>query len=144
MFAQPVAGAFDVDDDGMVQQAVEQGGPGAGSPWRTAANGSGAGCVEVRRQEQRVAALASDGPQALSAAEKERLMALGDDVETAWTHPAATAETRKGIVRAVLEQVVVRLADDRIELLLHSCGGDHTRLNVPRARTGEHRRRTDA
>ena len=99
---------------------------------------------EVRRQEQRVASRAAEGPQALSAAEKERLMALGDDVETAWTHPAATAETRKGIVRAVLEQVVVRLADDRIELLLHWCGGDHTRLNVPRARTGEHRWRTDA
>lgn len=99
---------------------------------------------EARRQEQRVAALASEGPQALSAAEKERLAALGDDVGAAWAHPAATAETRKGIVRAVLEQIVVRLADDRIELLLHWCGGDHTRLDVPRARTGEHRWRTDA
>ena len=99
---------------------------------------------EVRRQEQRVAALESEGPRPLSAAEKERLMALGDDVGTAWAHPAATAETRKGIVRAVLEQVVVRLAGDRIELLLHWCGGDHTRLHVPRARTGEHRWRTDA
>ena len=99
---------------------------------------------EVRRQEQRVAAPASEGPQAPSAAERERLMALGDDVGAAWAHPAATAATRKGIVRAVLEEIVVGLADDRIELLLHWCGGDHTRLNVPRARTGENRWRTDA
>ena len=99
---------------------------------------------EVRRQEQRVAAPASEGPPALSAAEKERLTALGDDVGAAWAHPAATAATRKGIVRAVLEEIVVGLADDRIELLLHWCGGDHTRLNVPRARTGENRWRTDA
>ena len=103
-----------------------------------------AGLGEVRRREQRVAALAADGSQALSAAEEERLVALGDDVGTAWAHPAATAATRKGIVRALLEQVVVRLADDRVELLLHWCGGDHTRLHVPRARTGEHRWRTDA
>ncbi|MCY4393570.1 MAG: recombinase family protein [Rhodospirillaceae bacterium] len=95
--------------------------------------------AEVRRQEERLAALAAERPEALSHGEKERLMALGEDLATAWTHPDATAETRKGILRAVLEEIVVTLTDGRIDLLLHWRGGDHTRLSVPRNRTGQHR-----
>ena len=95
--------------------------------------------AEVRRQEERLAALAADRPETLSPEEKERLMALGEDLATAWTRPGATAERRKSILRAVLEEIVVTLADGRIDLLLHWCGGDHTRLSVPRNRTGQHR-----
>ena len=46
-------------------------------------------------------------------------MALGDDLPAAWSHPSATAETRKKILRAVLEEIVVTLEEDRIDLLLH-------------------------
>ena len=53
-----------------------------------------------------------------------------------WAHPGATAETRKRILRTVLEEIVCTLAEDRIELLLHWRGGDHTRLTVARNRTG--------
>ena len=66
-------------------------------------------------------------------------MALGDDLSTAWSRPDATAETRKAILRAVLEEIVVTLADGCVDLLLHWRGGDHTRLSVPRNRTGQHR-----
>ena len=100
--------------------------------------------AEVRGQEEKLAALAADRPEALSHGEKERLMTLGEDLATAWTHPDATAETRKGILRAVLEEIVVTLADGRIDLLLHWRGGDHTRLSVPRNRTGQHRWATSA
>ena len=95
--------------------------------------------AEVRRQEERLAASVAAPPEALSCAEKRRLMALGDDLSTAWSHPGATAETRKAILRAVLEEIVVTLADGRVDLLLHWRGGDHTRLSVPRNRTGQHR-----
>ena len=95
--------------------------------------------AEVHRQEERLATLADDRPEALSQEEKERLMVLGEDLATAWTHPDAKAETRKSILRAVLEEIVVTLADGRIDLLLHWRGGDHTRLSVPRNRTGQHR-----
>lgn len=95
--------------------------------------------AEMRRQEERLAALAADRPKVLSHGEKERLMALGEDLATAWTHPGATAETRKSILRAVLEEIVVTLTDGRIDLLLHWRGGDHTRLSVPRNRKGQHR-----
>ena len=95
--------------------------------------------AEVRRQEERLTAIAAARPEALSGAEKQRLIALGDDLSTAWSHPDATAETRKAILRAVLEEIVVTLADGRIDLLLHWRGGDHTRLSVPRNRSGQHR-----
>ena len=95
--------------------------------------------AEVRRQEERLAGSAAAPPEALSGAERQRLMALGDDLATAWSHPEATAETRKAILRAVLKEIVVTLADGRVDLLLHWRGGDHTRLSVPRNRTGQHR-----
>ena len=71
-------------------------------------------------------------------------MALGADLEAAWSHPGATAETRKRILRTVLEEVVATLTEARIELVIHWCGGDHTRLAVPRNRTGQHRWSSDA
>jgi hypothetical protein len=99
--------------------------------------------AEVQRHEERLAAIGSESP-ALSAAEKDRLLALGADLETAWAHPGATAETRKRILRTVLEEIVCTVAEGRIELLLHWRGGDHTRLTVARNRTGQHRWSSDA
>ncbi len=98
----------------------------------------------MQQQEERIAGLTAAHPEALSPAEHDRLLALGADLETAWTHPSATAQTRKRIVRAILEEIVVKLAAEHIELLLHWRGGDHTRLTVPRNRTGQHRWCTDA
>jgi excisionase family DNA binding protein len=99
--------------------------------------------AEVQRQEERLAAIDAGKPS-LSAAETERLLSLGGDLEAAWSHPGATAETRKRILRAVLEEVVATLTEQRIELLLHWRGGDHTRLSVLRNRTGLHRWSSDA
>ena len=100
--------------------------------------------AEVQHQEERLAGVAAAQPERLSAVETDRLITLGDDLEAAWNHPGASAETRKRILRAVLEEIVVTLADGRIELLLHWRGGDHTRLSVRRNRTGQHRWSTDA
>ena len=98
----------------------------------------------VQQQEERLAALAAAQPESLSPVETDRLMNLGADLETVWNHPSASAETRKRILRTVLEEIVVTLAEGRIELLLHWRGGDHTRLSVRRNRTGQHRWSTDA
>ena len=88
--------------------------------------------AEVQRQEERLAAMAARRPDGLACEEKDRLMALGADLETAWSHPGAAAETRKRILRAVLEEIVATLTEERIELVIHWRGGDHTRLAVPR------------
>ncbi len=97
----------------------------------------------VQQQEERLAGLAAAQPESLSVAETDRLVTLGADLEAVWNHPGASAETRKRILRAVLEEIVVTLADGRIEFLLHWRGGDHTWLSVRRNRTGQHRWSTD-
>jgi excisionase family DNA binding protein len=96
--------------------------------------------VEVRSLEERLAAHASERPEeAPSAAERGRLMALGADLEAAWRHPRATAETRKRILRTAIAEIVARVADRTIDLVIHWQGGDHTRLIVPKNRPGQHR-----
>jgi excisionase family DNA binding protein len=69
-------------------------------------------------------------------------MALADDLPRAWNHPAATAETRKRILRTVLEEIVVRVDADHLQLKLHWTGGDHTALELPKTRHGGHRWKT--
>ena len=99
--------------------------------------------VEAQGQEERLAAIGADKPS-LCATERERLLSLGEDLGAAWSHPGATAESRKRVLRAVLEEIVATLTDERIELLVHWRGGDRTRLCVPRNRTGQHRYGSDA
>jgi excisionase family DNA binding protein len=100
--------------------------------------------VEVRRLEERLAEIGTTRPDVVSPTEQERLLALGADLETVWRHPRATAEMRKRILRTAIAEIVATLADSAIELVVHWQGGDHTRLSVPRNRTGQHRWRCDA
>jgi DNA invertase Pin-like site-specific DNA recombinase len=89
--------------------------------------------------EEELASLVRQHPAALSDAERLRLLQLGTDLGAAWHHPAATAVTRKRIIRAVLHEVVARVDGEQIELLLHWQGGDHTRLAVRKNRRGQTR-----
>jgi DNA invertase Pin-like site-specific DNA recombinase len=93
----------------------------------------------ICRLEGEIAALATKRPLALGEKERQELMQLGADLERAWVHPAATAATRKRILRAVLCEIVVRLDGDQIELILHWQGGDHTALKVKKNGVGKHR-----
>jgi excisionase family DNA binding protein len=94
--------------------------------------------------EERLTAIGTTRPEVVSASEQDRLMTLGADLEAVWQHPCATAETRKRILRTAISEIVVKLADSTIELVIHWQGGDHTRLSVPRNQTGQHRWRCDA
>lgn len=98
-----------------------------------------AALVAVKTVEDELEALASQRPDTLGEDERQRLLEMGADLEAAWQHPAATPATRKRIIRAVLNEIVVRVEDDQIQLLLHWQGGDHTALTVRKNRTGQHR-----
>ena len=93
----------------------------------------------VRTLEEELEALIRQRPAALSAEERQRLLQMGADLEAAWHHPTANAVTRKRIIRVVLREVVARVEDDQIQLLLHWQGGDHTRLTVRKNRRGQTR-----
>jgi excisionase family DNA binding protein len=97
----------------------------------------------VGRIEDEIRNERADQPVAVSDDERAALLALAEDLPRLWNHPAASAGTRKRILRAVLNEIVVTVEADRLHLLLHWQGGDHTRLEVMKTRTGEHRWKTD-
>jgi excisionase family DNA binding protein len=97
----------------------------------------------VARIEDEIRSEHAEQPAALSDDERAALLALADDLPRLWNHPAASAETRKRILRAVLNEIVITVEPDRLHLALHWQGGDHTRLEVVKNRTGQHRWKTD-
>ena len=52
--------------------------------------------------------------EALSADEREDYLALGADLERAWTHERASPERRKRIVRAVLGEIVATVQGNQM------------------------------
>lgn len=89
----------------------------------------------VRREAQ---------PPALHASERDELLALAEDLPRMWNDPAAAVATRKRLLRALAEEIVVRVEPGRLRLKLHWKGGDHTALEVPKNLTGQHRWKTSA
>jgi DNA invertase Pin-like site-specific DNA recombinase len=84
----------------------------------------------VHRIEGEIAAIVSSKPAPLGERERQQLMQLGADLELAWSHPAATAATRKRILRTALNEIVIRKEGAIIHAVLHWQGGDHTALQV--------------
>jgi excisionase family DNA binding protein len=97
----------------------------------------------VARLEEQIRNLHNEQPRALHDDERATLLALADDLPQVWNHPTASNETRKRILRAVLEEIIVTVEADRLRLVLHWQGGDHTRLEVAKNRIGQNRWKTD-
>jgi hypothetical protein len=83
----------------------------------------------VRKIEGEIGVVVAAKPP-LGEWERQQLMQLGADLELAWSHPAATAATRKRILRTALNEIVVRKEGAVINLVLHWQGGDHTALQI--------------
>ncbi len=109
-----------------------------------------AGTLEQRWNTalERVAALerqlASFTPAAPAAApDRATLLGLARDFPVVWADPATDARIKKRLTRLLIHDILVAPATDRtLDVLIHWVGGKHTRLPVPRNRTGEHRRCT--
>jgi hypothetical protein len=84
----------------------------------------------VAKIEGDIAAMIARRPPPLGEPERQQLIALGADLECAWSHPAATAATRKRILRTAISEVIVRRDGAIIHAVLHWQGGDHTELQV--------------
>jgi hypothetical protein len=93
----------------------------------------------VHRLEGEIAELEAKKPAPLGEKERRHLMQLGADLELAWSHPAATAGTRKRILRTALHEIVVRIEGSCVEMVLHWQGGDHTSLQLKMNGAGKHR-----
>ena len=84
----------------------------------------------VAKIEGDIAAMIARRPPPLAEPERQQLLALGADLERAWSHPAATAATRKRILRTAISEIIVRRDGAIIHAVLHWQGGDHTELRV--------------
>jgi Recombinase zinc beta ribbon domain len=93
----------------------------------------------VHRLQGEIAELEAKKPVPLGEKERQHLMRLGADLELAWSHPAATAETRKRILRTALHEIIARIEGGFIEMVLHWQGGDHTSLQLKINGPGKHR-----
>src|SRR5215469_1834200 len=100
--------------------------------------------LTVRELEAKLEQIDQQPRQSLSEAERSELLRLGTNLERAWNHLAATAETRKRILRTLLVEVVASVTDKEIHLILHWQGGDHTQLKIIKPRNGQHRWALDA
>jgi hypothetical protein len=89
--------------------------------------------------EREIAELEAKKPAPLGEKERQHLMRLGADLARAWSHPAASAATRKRILRTALKEIIARIDDGFIGMVLHWQGGDHTALKFKMNTVGKHR-----
>lgn len=100
--------------------------------------------ANIRAVEEQLAQHNIEPAIILSPADRVRLLALGRDLPRAWDSDGASVETRKKILRLLLDEIVVDVTADKIELIIHWQGGDHTHLSVKKNKTGQNRWATDA
>ncbi len=100
--------------------------------------------AEVTRLEEQMRIDRETQTTAITETERAEILALATDLPRLWNHPSASAATRKRLLRAVLEEIVVAVEPARLQLKLHWKGGDHTTLEVVKNRVGEHRWKTSA
>lgn len=77
--------------------------------------------------------------------DRPALLALAEDLPRVWHAPEADMRLKKRIVRTVIEEILADVDEDarRVDLVLRWAGGSHTRLQVRKNRTGQHRYATD-
>ena len=94
-------------------------------------------------RERELAATQESEPNQLTGAQREALLALGDDLPTVWNHPTSSQALKKRIVRTVIEEIIVGVEGERVTLTIRWQGGDHTERQFTKNRTGHHRYRVD-
>jgi len=96
------------------------------------------------RAQAELESLRHNSASTLSQSAREELLRLGTDLPCLWSHPAASPDIKKRILRTVLTEIVVMKDHSKIRLLLHWQGGDHTELQYENPGKGQHRFVTDS
>ncbi len=95
--------------------------------------------------EAELARRSAQQPRTFSPQERQRLEALGRDLEQVWNAPTTTDQDRKGLLRSLLEEVVIAVNREHANarLTLRWRGGLITTLEVPLPRSHPPALRTD-
>jgi excisionase family DNA binding protein len=100
--------------------------------------------ASVRMLEDQLAQMSARPVGLVGAEDRERLLTLGADLTLAWNSPGVSVETRKKIIRILIHEIIVDTTGDKLDLIIHWQGGDHTRLEVKKNKIGQNRWATDA
>jgi DNA invertase Pin-like site-specific DNA recombinase len=100
--------------------------------------------INLRALEEQLAQHDQGPITALDPEDRDWLLALAQDLPRVWDSVGATVETRKKIIRLLIDEIVVDVVADKIELVIHWHGGDHARLSVKKNKHGHNRWTTDA
>jgi hypothetical protein len=100
-----------------------------------------AALARVSELEARIADAKRSEPP-ISEEQRQQLLALGEDLEQLWDHPACPVTLKKRILRTVLKEIVANEVGDppQIVLKLHWAGGVHTELVLRKTQSGKHSR----
>jgi len=74
----------------------------------------------------------------LSEKERRRILHMGENFREVWESEHCTAETKKKIIRTVVEEVIVDMNDsgDMLHFIIHWKGGCHTDFEMEKPRSG--------
>ena len=88
-----------------------------------------------RRSSLRLTEFDQRQPTLPTAAQREQLARLGEDVRRLWNHPSASGNLKQQLARVLIVEIVADIDEERDEvlLLIHWSGGHHTELRQARA-----------
>jgi Recombinase/Helix-turn-helix domain len=92
--------------------------------------------------EEELKTLRADTSEKMTEATRAALLQLGEDLPVLWRQPSSSPQLKKRIVRTLLHEVIVRKDGEKISMVLHWHGGDHTALEFLTNKPGHHRYRT--
>jgi DNA invertase Pin-like site-specific DNA recombinase len=79
----------------------------------------------------------------LTLQQKTELLDFARDLPRLWDDAQSSPAHKKRLLRIALKEITATSEDDRIRLVLHWQGGDHTQVEFEKIRTGQHRYVTD-
>jgi DNA invertase Pin-like site-specific DNA recombinase len=93
-----------------------------------------AALARVAAEQLRLAEFDRRQPTLPTAAQREQLARLGEDVRRVWNHASASGNLKQQLARALIVEIVADIDEERDEvlLLIHWAGGHHTRLRQAR------------
>ena len=90
---------------------------------------------ELEKMRERVRQLDEQTP-ALNEEQKAEVLALGERLPHVWDSEHCPSETKKKIIRTVIEEVIVTLDQDELRFIIHWKGGTHTEFTMPKPKSG--------
>jgi len=98
--------------------------------------------IKVAKLDNEISSLVKSTPP-LSAEEEAEIRELSQDLPRVWNHPCSSPDLKKRIIRTVIKEIVVYLKGQKIRLIIHWQGGEHTELEVVKNKSDESPLRTD-